>query len=798
MDPIDLREWEGFQKNDSSLIDQVVIDSRLINSKNALFVALQGEKDGHAFVRDAYQKGAKYALVKKDFDPTFPESFLIRVDDPLRALQQVATLYRKKKKAIVVGITGSKGKTMVKDFLKGLLESKKRVICSPESFNSQIGVALSLLQIKDSHEIALIEAGISDPGEMDYLISMIQPDHAILTVVEESHYSKDVIAHEKSKLLNSVPQDGWLLFPRDASLPQFTQKQFHWNSDLLPKAVAIPSKDPFTLDYTLHFQNGNTSIMQFKRPFKYALDLVNIGIKAAHLLGLEENEIVEALKRYNPDLRQTEIWTNQEGVTYINEPYSQDTMSVVSALKRLKLYAKGRKIFIFGGIKDKPVLTEGELQKIVHAIKETDVDSLVLVGPQTQLAEKISAPLTKSVKESISLITNDLRFNDTILIQSDLKTHLDDLSIPHNQLTINLSTVAENIQCVRRLNPHVKKVIAMIKANGYGTDSIMLAKFLKKNGINLVGVAHPDEAIQLRKNGVQQSIFVIHAALFEVQKIVDGQFEVGVSSLDFIQNLEKEAHAKSKQVKVHLHIDTGMNRLGCKPSEALLLAKEIAASPSLIFEGVMTHFACADMKEEDDFTKNQVERFRQSLTELENAGLKPFWVHAGNSSGSIRGFFKEGNLIRLGLALFGLQNTPDIPMQLAVNLTSRIVGINICKKGENISYGRTYTVKEEEERIAVIPLGYFDGLHRQYSGKGTVLIRGQEAPMVGRICMDFMMCNVTHIKEADLGDPVLIFGEDAKGNTVLPEAFAEKGSTNTHELITCLGPRIQRVFIEND
>lgn len=762
MDPFDLKEWKEFDKADA-YIDQVVIDSRLIQSKHALFVALKGERDGHDFVRDAYQKGAKYAIVKKTFQSDFPNDFLIRVDDPLRALQQIAALYRSKKKAVVVGITGSKGKTMVKDFLASLLSHKKRVVASPESFNSQLGVALSLLQIREGHEIALIEAGISEQGEMDHLSFMVQPDHAILTVIEESHHPKEVVAHEKSKLLKSV-KEGWILAPKE--LPELSKRQFHWNGDLLPQAKALPSKDPFILDYQVIFPSGKEAQLQFKRPFKYALDLINIGIKAAHLLNLSEEEIIFALQHSETELMQTEIWKASNGPTYINEPYSADMMSIITGLKRLNTYAKGRKFFDFGGLRHRE-MTEAEKEKLQATLEDYNIKLLK---------------------------ANDLTEDDTILIQGPNKKPLDELNVAYSRLTINLSAIEANIQKIKTSMPQVKKVMAMVKADGYGTNSIILAKFLKKCGVHILGVAYPDEAIRLKKNGVLQSIFVLHAALFEIKKIVDYQFEVAVSSLDFVQALAKEAEVQNKIIKVHLHIDTGMSRLGCRREHCLDLARFISTCPLLQFEGVMTHFACADMEEEDAFTLSQVEKFRSCLHLLEKHSLKPFWVHIANSSGALRGLFPEGNLIRLGLALFGLTG----PLQLAVHLTSRIVGINHCKKGDSISYGRLYTVQNEEERIAVVPLGYFDGLHRHYSGKASVLIRGQEAPIVGRICMDFFMCNITHILEATLGDPVLIFGEDAAGNTLLPTTLAAQGATNTHELLTCLGPRIQRLFIEHD
>jgi alanine racemase len=312
-------------------------------------------------------------------------------------------------------------------------------------------------------------------------------------------------------------------------------------------------------------------------------------------------------------------------------------------------------------------------------------------------------------------------------------------------------------------------------------------------------VSYVDEGVVLKRAGAKQSIFVINAAVYEASKVVKWGLEVGVSDKSLIEAISAEATKQNKKIKVHLHIDTGMSRFGCRPEEALDLARLIADCPLLEFEGIMTHFACADNPEDDPFTAMQARTFENVIQEMQKQGIHVPWKHAANSAAAMRFHFPHFNMVRIGLAAFGLYSSEatrqSMELRLALSLISRIVGINICKAGETISYGRTYQVQQEKQRIAVIPIGYFDGLHRNYSGKGHMIIRGQKAPMVGKICMDFMMVDVTSIPNASIGDTVLIFGEDEHGHYLSPEDLALRGDSIVYELITCLGPRIQRIFV---
>lgn len=837
MDEFDLRLWPGFitaggDPASPAIIDQIAIDSRRICSPSAMFVALNGDfLDGHSFVQDAGERGAKYALVKHSFithQSLSPSTILLRVDSPLAAFQEISQTYRETKKIPVLAVTGSLGKTMLKDLVMFLLDGQKSIIASPESFNSQIGVPLSLLQISSKNELAIIEVGISQPGEMDILANIVSPTYAILTGIHHSHLATmntlDNIAREKIKLLAKVPGNQWVISPSDAIvtpyLPSVKASCHFWDisEESLPHAAMIGTDHSHSIFCRIDYPGSETYPFTIPYEMPYLRDLINMGIKAAWLLGLSAKEISAGLANYKPEPMQTEIWTSPHGATFINDSYSADPTSVALALKNLHQTPQhGRKIFVFGGIRDMNKETAPANKQIADTIVEAKVDQLFLISSKssTLLKNEVAkhSPCTQILEcqhrsQALHEIRAGLKKDDLVLIQGprkerlcDLVNELNDLA-GENRLTIHLSAIQANIETIQSQLPPNTRFMAMVKAQGYGTDAAILSRFLSRCNVDILGVAHVDEAISLRRAGINHKIFVINTALYEVTKLVRGEFEIGVSCENLIRAIDHEASKMNKKIKVHLHVDTGMSRLGCRPEETLALAWLIMESPHLEFEGIMTHLACADIAEEDEFTMKQAASFQSIVQMLESHGIAPKWRHAANSSGTIRSLIPEGNMVRVGLSIFGLHpsecTTGLIQLQPALTLTSRIAGINTCKKGDTISYGRTYEVKQKEERIGVIPLGYFDGFHRHYSGKGYVIIRGKPAPLVGTICMDFFMINLSDIPDAQVGDPVLIFGKDPFGHFISPEEFAGRAGTNVHELITCLGPRIQRMFIQNE
>ncbi len=340
--------------------------------------------------------------------------------------------------------------------------------------------------------------------------------------------------------------------------------------------------------------------------------------------------------------------------------------------------------------------------------------------------------------------------------------------------------------------------MAILKANAYGTNYAILGQYLQEAGIDIVGAANLIEALFFKRIGVEQEIFLLHAYDQEASLIVKNGFVVAVDEPCLIQALQKEAKEKKKIIKVHLKIETGMGRFGCDPKEALSLALLMQQSSHLHLEGLSTHFSCADVEGKEDFTYAQYEKFCAVLQLLRKEGIDPAYRHAANSSGSMRFDLPECNMVRIGLALYGIPpcifGEKTLALEPSLTLQSRIVKIASYEKGHPIGYGGSYVVQKEKEKIAVIPIGYFDGLHQQYR-TASLLIRGKKAPIVGKICMDYLMCDVTSIPEAVVGDRVVLFGRDGFGNEVSPQVFADLGRCDVRQFICCLGPRIERVLL---
>lgn len=824
MDPFDLRLWSRFnQSEEPSVIDQVAIDTRRIEGGNSLFVALPGSRtDGHLYLRHAEEAGARFALVKKGTRYHSPSGRmkLLFVDNPLLAMQEIAAAYRNQLKIKIVGITGSYGKTMVKDLLQELLKKKYKTAASPESFNSQIGVALSLFTLKKEHEIGLIEAAVSKAGEMDRLAQMIRPDYGIMTQIGVKHVETlgdlSKLSWELFRLFDTSPNLQWALIPH-FNKPLNASEDLFQSWDIRehdhPHAERIEGPRELSLPYQIDFPQSEPYRGMISSGFYYYLDLLNMTVKSAWKLGIDPASIKETLNRYILEPIRTEIWKSPLGATFINESYSEDIQSLDRAFKFLKdTTDKGRKVVLFGGFKGTQAASSYRQAGKLLAAHKTDLVCLIGHHPFKPLIDtlKLERPKAKIItaadyKEALIQFKDMMRPGDIVLVKGEKKEPLDELtesfheSLCSNICLVNLASIAHNIKALRmKLEPGTR-IMVMVKALAYGTDDYRIAKFLSTCGIDILGVSYVDEGVALKRGGVTQSIFVLNAAEYEVTKVVKWDLEVAVGSIAMIDLLAEEAKRQQKNLKVHLHIDTGMSRFGCRPKEAVKLAERILSHPSLTLEGVMTHFTSSDNPAEDAITLHQAKLLENLIVELGNRGIEVPWKHAANSAAALRFTFPSFNMVRVGLAVYGLYPSQaarqTLKLKLAISLISRIVGINQCGKGDTVSYGRTYVVQKDLQKIAVLPIGYFDGLHRNYSGCAHVLIRGEKAPMVGRICMDFMMVDITDIPSAKCGDPVLIFGEDEFGDYISPEDLAEKGDSIIHELITCLGPRIQRVFI---
>ncbi|MCU0657655.1 MAG: alanine racemase [Polyangiaceae bacterium] len=784
----------------------------------ALFVALGGRRqDGHAFLDEAARNGAVAALVaegRSEVPGVIPR---VWVPSPLAALQRLAAWYRRRHLGQVVAITGSNGKTITKDALARILQAARPdVAASPGSYNSQLGVALALLQSPASAPLGVFEAGISAPGEMDQLRAMLAPDHGLLTNIGLSHIAsfrdQTHLATEKLRLFADMP--GWTLLPPTPLLRALAPSHLRdprWTDEVPPWSEA-PRLTPAGTRLTLRFDGEAHELLLQTRSPELVDDLL-LAARAAYLLGLRGPLIAAALDRYTPPPTRLEVWRSPGGVTLVNDAISSDPLSVRAALRATAALAPvGRKFFVFGGMGELGTLAEAEHRAVGAAAAELGFRHLLLLGEEergsTEAGFREGNPQGQvthlgSREELGRRLGEVTRAGDVVLLKGRRAQGIAEVAgelfgaMAPSRLLVDLRAVGENVARFRARYPGIR-ILAVVKALAYGSALAEVAEAIGQIPVDYLGVTTVDEGVQLRGSGTDLPILVTLVTADEAPKLPGHRLTVALSSFSLIDPLAAAARHAGTPLDVHLKIDTGMGRLGVLPHEALPLALAARATGWLRVTGAMTHFSAADDPALDDLTRLQIARFNGALTALEAAGFPGLLTHASASAGASR--FPEASygMLRLGLALHGVASSPAtieaMPLELAVSLVSKIAQIREVPRGWTVGYGATYRVEKDSLRMGVIPLGYHDGLPRSLSNRGWVLVEGQRAPMIGRISMDSVLVDLSDAPEAREGSEVLLFGRH-HGAELRPEELAEAGGTIAYELLARIGPRVQRVYI---
>ncbi|HEV7551085.1 MAG TPA: UDP-N-acetylmuramoyl-tripeptide--D-alanyl-D-alanine ligase, partial [Candidatus Angelobacter sp.] len=616
----------------STAIDRVCTDSRGA-SPGALFIALQGQQtDGHRFLADAFRNGATAALISKDrlnsialdLDPEWPA---IAVPDPLRGLQALARWHRNEYFGHVLAITGSNGKTIVKDALKSLLAGRQ-VLASPGSYNSQLGLPLAVLSAEKPEALAILEVGISAPGEMASLEEIARPTYGILTNIGLAHFaafgSRESIAKEKMKLFERIPPDGWLLLPAneptvDASA-QKIQCPIHRRGGkdqvLSLKPVSL-SEDGQLLELTIPSQ-GTRSLRVKTRSPEIIADL-HIAASAAHLLGVTLEEIASALDHYTPTSTRMELWSSPQGIRIINDGYSSDPISVHAALRSATLGASrnGRKMFAFAGMRELGASSAREHRQVGAQAAECGFSHLFLVGngelETTAAGYKTVQPegsvlQVKTADELKDRLLPLLRPGDTVLFKgprnAGMVKAVRDLSgaIAQRCLWVNLAAIEGNIARFRRHCGGAVHIVAMLKAMAYGTELVQLGSWMSQLGIHHIGVSSANEGVAVRKTGADQDILVFLSEREDVDNLLSYRLTPVIYSAELVDAFAMALAGSGRVLDVHLKVDTGMHRLGVPPAIATELAQRIRNSGVMRLTGVCTHFASAEDPESDDFT----------------------------------------------------------------------------------------------------------------------------------------------------------------------------------------------------
>ncbi len=821
LDPAALAALVGGELRGGPIADApvrgVAIDSRRVVSGDAFFALGGRHSDGHRFVADAMAAGAAVAIVQRGWAPV-GDPPRIEVASPLAALQALAAWHRGRI-GRVVAVTGSNGKTVVKDALTALLATRFRVAASPGSWNSQIGVPLAVLAAPAGTEIGVFEAGVSEPGEMDAIAAILRPDIGVLTNIGLAHLShfgtREATAREKLRLFQAIPAEGWALLPDDPVVDTASLRcgLVHAGAGL-PALVGRLATPNGTL-LTIRFADATLAIPVRTRAAPLIDDLL-IAITVATRLGVLPSEIASALDDYSFGPTRMETWRTPEGVTIVNDAASADPLSVQVALETVASSpeARGRRIFVFGGMRELGDHDAQEHAFIGRLAAQKGFTHLVLLpfpaSASTAAAWRAVSPdapvLEAPDVDAIRALVRPLaQPGDTILVKGPRNVGLAAAareiweSMSPRRFLVDLGAIRENIARFRALCGPRVAILAMLKAWAYGTELARVATSLQESGVDWIGVSAADEGAFARRAGVHLPILVTLLDLEEVDKVVRYRLTPVVYSLALARALADALRSMNATCDVHLEIDTGMGRLGVSPADALAAARLLRASGVLRLTGVMTHLSSADDAAEDDYTRGQLARFDACVAAIRAEGDEPLVVHAAATSGAARFPESRHDLVRIGLGLYGIYPSPAvadaIELQLAVAFVSRIAQIATYGRGQRVGYNGTYTVDVDELRVGIVEAGYHDGVPWRLSNTGEVRVHGQRARILGRVSMDSMAIDLSDVPDAVVGDEALLFGAH-DGQVLRPETVAAQAGSMPYELLVKVDSRrVQRVFV---
>jgi alanine racemase len=803
---------------DEIRIHDILIDSRrLISPEDCMFFALVTRRnDGHKYVDELYEKGVRHFTISRNLEELkkYKDANFFVVEDTLTALQRLAAWNREQYDIPVIGITGSNGKTIVKEWLFQLLSADRKIIRSPKSYNSQIGVPLSVWQINEDHEMAVIEAGISEPEEMQKLREIIKPTIGIFTNIGEAH-SENFINNnqkigEKLKLFTKV----------DVLIYNPDHKEIQ---DIVIRSEILNNIDSFcwgtTEECELRIKEKSNEEKQSIVRAEYHGKEVSIRIpftdeasieNAIHCwavmlyLGYPNDIISERIEALTPIAMRLELKAGVNNCTIINDSYNSDFNALSIALDFLNQQNQHRKkVLILSDILQSGRNEVDLYTDVAALLEQKGVDELIGIGPAIG-RQKEKFGMKATFFEDTSAFLSAFPFanftNQSILLKGARVFEFEQISrllqqkVHETVLEINLDSLVYNMNYYRSLVDDNVKLMAMVKAFSYGSGGFEIANMLQYHHVDYLAVAYADEGIELRKAGIKLPIMVMNPEEYAFETMIKYQLEPEIFSFRALRLLERaikrNAMPQNKPVKVHIKVDTGMNRLGFVPTEMDRLVEALKQNPLIYVQSVFSHLSASDKPEFDDFTREQIQLFREMGSKIASSFEQKVFLHILNSAGIHR--FPEAafDMVRLGIGMYGISPaTEDAGKLKAVTtMRSEIAQIKQIKRGDSVSYNRSF-VAREDMRIGVVSVGYADGLMRNLgNGKLSLIIKGKEATVVGDICMDMCMVDITNI-EAREGDEVIIFNDEYPVTRI-----SEAAETIPYEILSRISRRVKRVY----
>ena len=800
-------------------ICDLLIDSRqLIVPDQALFFALvSARNDGHKYIKELYDKGVRAFVVKRLPEDSCAEATFIQVADTLKALQTLAAYHRRQFSIPVIGITGSNGKTLVKEWLFQLLSPDFNIVRSPKSYNSQVGVPLSLWQMSGKNELAIFEAGISEPDEMTALQDMIRPTVGVFTNIGQAHDENFINRVQKAgEKLNLFTKAEQLVYCMDyADIQQvvirsgiaskvrlFTWSRKFEDADLFVRRVAKTDKEA-TIECVWQ---GNT--LSFAIPFADDASVENAihCISVCLLMHYDPSRIAERLKGLTSIAMRLEIKAGVNNCTIINDYYNSDVNSLAIALDVMnQQHQHKRHVVILSDILQSGRSEMDLYTEIGQLLKNKNVDMLVGIGDGiSRQANKfgMESYFYANVADFLAHFPFSKFNNQTILLKGARAFEFEQIGMELQEkahetvLEINFNHLVSNLNHFRSKIKPETKLMVMVKAFGYGSGNLEVSNVLQFHNVDYLTVAFADEGVELRRAGINLPIMVMSPEVNSYDNIIKYHLEPEVFSfrnLEFVEKaLQNLALPEAHPLKVHIKLDTCMHRLGCSNDELPELVKRIKANPMLHVKSVFSHLATADNPAEDEFTLSQIKKFEEGSKIIVEAFTHKVLRHILNSAGITRFPQYQFDMVRLGIGLYGVPTCEADKGVLypVVSLKTTINQIKTVPAGDSIGYNR-HGRAVNPMRIGIVPIGYADGLSRLLgNGNGKFYVNGQQVPVVGDICMDMCMLDLTAV-EANEGDIVVIF--DAEHDIA---DVANACQTIPYEIMTRVSQRVKRVYYQ--
>lgn len=803
------------------LIDNLLTDSRKIAyASSSLFIPIVTiRRNAHQFIAEVYNAGVRCFFISETIDTSlYKQAWFIKVDQTIEAMQKLVAHHRSRFQIPVIGITGSNGKTVVKEWLYQLLEQDYHIVRSPKSYNSQIGVPLSVWQMNSEHTLGLFEAGISQANEMESLEKMIRPTIGLFTNIGETHNEGFLnIKHKVTEKLKLFTHCNTLIYCKDYvilhdCILQYAQHQKEINRPVELISWSKKQEATFTISAIEKNAQGATLTTQHEGQF-YSIHIpfsddahIEDAIHCWMLLlwmKIPAAEITQRMKRLTAVAMRLELMNGMNNCTLINDSYNSDVSSFAIALDFLtqQHQHEHRTVIlsdIFQSGRDNELYDE-----VAHLLKEKKIHRLIGIGESIsrnksifRLNRKLKSVFYRDTESFLEHLDSSDFSNESILIKGARKFEFEKIArrlqerIHQTVVEINLSALIHNYKTYQALLKPDVKIMAMVKAFSYGSGSYEVANALQFEGVHYLAVAYTDEGVHLRKSGITLPIMVMNPEESSFSQIIEWNLEpelfnrrILLKMVEALQEEEKESYP------VHIKLDTGMHRLGFEEQELDELLDILSKHPELKVQSVFSHLSGSEVAELDSFTKEQAAAFDRMSARIQNKLNYTFLRHLCNSSGIARHPELHYDMVRLGIGLYGVDATRHLSLRTVSRLKTQIAQIKHVPYTDTVGYNRKGILKRDT-LIGTVCVGYADGIPRRLgNGVGKMWVKNQLVPIVGNVCMDMCMLDITDVQDVAEGDTVIIFGEE-----LAVQDLAQWANTIPYEILTGISQRVKRVY----